>query len=116
MDCFHHISFQRLGAEKLSDLVGLCRGCQAFLRGVTMTDPKWTVIAGNLSEALNFMWKAWACLSNLEGFDDDDSFLEEGAKRTTPMITKIHHNMGYVMALLQKELNESSTFILPPEL
>ena len=33
IDAVHHLTYQRLGREKLEDLQGLCRGCHDFTHG-----------------------------------------------------------------------------------
>jgi hypothetical protein len=35
----HHLTYQRLGSERLEDLLGVCRGCHSFLGGYSDQDP-----------------------------------------------------------------------------
>jgi len=39
MDHVHHLTYERIGAERLEDLQGLCEQCHEFVSGVTQVDP-----------------------------------------------------------------------------
>lgn len=35
----HHITYERIGSEELSDLLGVCRPCHAYMSGTSDVDP-----------------------------------------------------------------------------
>ena len=42
----HHLTYQNVGNEKLTELVGVCRKCHEFLHGLRAEDPAATAFSG----------------------------------------------------------------------
>lgn len=63
----HHLTYERVGHEKLEDLLGICSACHQFLSGLTEIDP--------LIEAIRRKTKLLATLASALQVATIDSYL-----------------------------------------
>lgn len=65
----HHVTYERIGHERLDDLLGLCRDCHEYLSAKTETDPRTKgLVAGCLTN--NGAWSGeWAIACPTCAFD-----------------------------------------------
>ena len=38
----HHLTYSRLGAELMEDVIGVCTGCHRYLHSLSPNDPRWS--------------------------------------------------------------------------
>ncbi len=64
-DVTHHLTYERIGHERLEDLLGLCEGCHKFLSGKSDHDPAAYRVAV-ISEGIARLKKAKAMIDSAD--------------------------------------------------
>lgn len=66
----HHLTYQNLGKEPLTDLLGVCRGCHAFLSGRSDLDPASVSLEGENSVIEQYRRRGQSLPLTTGAFDD----------------------------------------------
>jgi hypothetical protein len=91
-DDIHHLTYERVGYELLTDLIGICSYCHEYLHGKRVVDPAATVFT---PEEIRLIREyAW------EIEEQNWAFLEKGCER--------RNDWAPVMALIKR--NVANTF------